>query len=304
MKSRRATIIVCLVLILPLTAFLQSCVVATKDTFIAPQIQSLYKGIYKVYPYMEKHIPMLVAVLPFVNVSDSQQGSQEARKGFYNHFISLPFKDMELYRLDNPLAKVGLTDPAAINKKSAQELARSLVSMPWSMERFPTSTSSLPSLYSQVSVGAKVRMVDTKLGEILWMGEHIVRIHEGGLSTNPIGLVATIVATAMNIQDIQLLRTCDDLFWEMLKTISVPTLAEALRPPVISLPVQDTKNMPKKAGDEIRVVIQGTLKMQAYFDIGEFQKYIDMREQADTPGVYKVVPGDNVRKAVITGSEG
>jgi hypothetical protein len=63
--------------------------------------------------------------------------------------------------------------------------------------------------------------------------------------------------------------------------------------------------LPKKAGDEIRVVIQGTPKMQAYFDIGEFKKYIDMQEQPDTPGVYlgiyKVLPGENVRKAIITG---
>ncbi|MDQ5984637.1 MAG: hypothetical protein CSYNP_00332 [Syntrophus sp. SKADARSKE-3] len=305
MNNRRAAFIICLALILPLTALLQGCVVATKDTVIAPEIQSLFKGTYKVYPYMEKHIPILVAVLPFVNVSDSQQGSQEVRKGFYNHFSSLPFKDMELYRVDNLLAKAGLTDPVVINKKTAQELGKILGVDAVVYGEISNFDKLFAVLYSQVSVGAKVRMVDTKSGEVLWTGEHVVRIHEGGLSTNPIGIVATIVATAMNVRDIQLLRACDDLFREMVKTIPVPTLAEALRPPVITLLVQDMKNMPKKAGDEIRVVIQGTPKMQAYFDIGEFKKYIDMQEQADTPGVYlgvyKVVPGDNVRKAVITG---
>jgi len=109
----------------------------------------------------------------------------------------------------------------------------------------------------------------------------------------------------MNVRDIQLLRACDDLFRDMVQTIPTPTIAEALRPPVIQLLVQDTKNQPKKAGDLIRVVIQGTPKMQAFFNIGDYKKHIDMEEQADTPGVYvgvyKVVPGDNVRKAIITG---
>jgi hypothetical protein len=70
----------------------------------------------------------------------------------------------------------------------------------------------------------------------------------------------------------------------MVKTIPVPTMAEALQPPVITLLTQDTKNLPKKAGDEIKVVIQGTPKMQAYFDIGEFKKNIDMQEVE--PGGY------------------
>ena len=158
-------------------------------------------------------------------------------------------------------------------------------------------------IYSSVSVGAEIKMYDTKTGNFLWSGQHVARIQEGGISTNPVGIIATVIATAMNLRDIQLLRACDDLFRDMVKTIPVPTRAEALRPPVITLLTQDTKNMPKKAGDEIKVVIQGAPKMQAYFDIGDFKRNIDMQEveAGGYLGVYKVIPGDNVTKAVITG---
>lgn len=303
--KRRFFNAICFFLLLPLMLSFQGCVVATKQTVIAPEIRSLFKGQYQVYPYMEKHVPILVAVLPFVDVSQSQQGAQAVRKGFYNHFSSLPFKDMELHRVDNILAKAGLTDPAVIQKKSPQELGKILGVDAVVYGEISNFDKLFAVVYSQVSVGAKVRMYDVKSGEMLWTGEHVVRIHEGGISLSPIGIVATIVATAMNVRDIQLLRACDDLFRDMVKTIPTPTLAEALRPPVITLLVQDTKNLPKKAGDEIRVVIQGTPKMQAYFDIGDYKKYIDMREQPETPGVYlgvyKVLPGDNIRKAIITG---
>jgi hypothetical protein len=113
-------------LLIPLLIGVQSCVVATKSTVITPQIQGMFKGTYKVDPYMEKHMPRTIAVLPFLNQAESKKGSDEVRKGFYNHFSSLPFKDMELYRVDNLLRKADLTDPAIIFKKSPKDLGNIL----------------------------------------------------------------------------------------------------------------------------------------------------------------------------------
>jgi hypothetical protein len=284
---------------------LQGCVVATDKTLILPQVSSLFKGTYEVAPSMRDHQPRTVAVLPFINRAASHEGSEAVRRGFYNHFSSLPFKDLELYRVDNLLRKAGLQDPAVINQTSPQDLGKILNCDAVVFGTVSDFDKLFAIIYSNVSVGAEIRMMDTKTGKMLWRGQHVARIHEGGISTTPIGLVATVIATAMNIRDIQLLRACDDLFREMVTTIPAPTIAEALRPPVITLLVQDTKNLPKKAGDEIRVVIQGTPKMQAYFQLGEFKKSIDMFEQEGEPGVYlgvyKVIPGDNVSRAIITG---
>jgi parallel beta-helix repeat protein len=281
------------------------CVIATESTIITPQITSLFEGTYKVDPYMEKNRPRTVAVLPFFDLSRSKQGFETVRRGFYNHFSSLPFKDLELARIDETLAKAGLTDPEQILKTPPQKLGELLGVDAVIYGEISDFDKLFLVMYSQVSVGAKIRMFDTKTGNFLWSGQHVVRIHEGGLSVTPVGIIATVVATAMNMRDIQLLRACDDLFREMVKTIPTPALADALRPPVISLLVQDTKNLPRKAGDEIRVVIQGTPKMRASFDIGDFKRRIDMQEQADTPGaylgVYRVLPGDQVDRALITG---
>ena len=281
------------------------CVIATKNTIIVPKITSLFEGTYKVDPYMEKHRPLTVAVLPFFDRSGSKEGFEAVRRGFYNHFSSLPFKDMELHRIDESLKKANLTDPEEINKTSPQKLGEILGVDAVVKGEISNFDKLFAVVYSQVSMGAKVEMYDTKTGNFLWSGEHVVRIHEGGLSTTPIGIIATVIATAINVRDIQLLRACDDLFREMVKTIPTPSIAEALRPPLIALLVQDTKNLPKKAGDEIRVVMQGTPGMRASFDIGDFKKRIDMQEQADAPGAYlgtyRVIPGDNVANALITG---
>ncbi|HOG16114.1 MAG TPA: DUF799 family lipoprotein [Syntrophales bacterium] len=281
----------------------QGCLVATKNTIISPEITSLFKGQYKIDPYMEDHRPRTVAVLPFVDQSGSKEGFEPVRRGFYNHFSSLPFKDLELYRTDDLLRKADLTDPEAISKKTPQELGKILGVDAVVYGDISNFDKLFAVVYSQVAVGADIRMYDTATGKFLWSGRHTVRIHEGGISTTPVGLIATIIATSMNVRDIQLLRACDDLFRDMVKTIPTPSLAEQLRPPVITLLTQDTKGLPKKAGDEIRVVIQGDPKKQASFSIGGFKKDIEMREiePGGYLGTYRVIPGDNVSKALITG---
>jgi hypothetical protein len=303
MRKKKLPRFVVSIILLPLLIGVQSCVIATKDTVLAPPIHELFKGTYKVDPYMEKHKPQTIAILPFVNVARSHHGSEEVRKGFFNHFSSLPYKGMKLYAVDNILRKAGLTDAEAISKMSSQELGKILGVDAVIYGEISDFDKLFAVVYSSVSVGAEIKMYDTKTGNFLWSGKHVARIHEGGIATNPIGIVATVIATAMNVRDIQLLRACDDLFRDMVKTIPVPTIAEALRPPVITLLTQDTKNLPKKAGDEIRVVIQGSPKMQAYFDLGEFKKNIDMQEvePGGYLGVYKVIPGDNIKNAMITG---
>jgi len=289
--------------LLLLTFALQSCLIATKDTIITPEIRSLFEGEYKIDPYMKSNVPKSVAVLPFIDLSKSKEGFEAMRRGFYNHFSSLPYKDMELYRVDDLLRKAGLTDPEIIKKTPPQELGKILEVDAVVFGQISNFDKLFLIMYSQVSVGAEIKMYDTKTGNFLWSGKHVVRKHEGGVSTNPIGIIATVIATAMNVRDIQLLRANDDLFRDMVKTIPVPRLAEMLRPPVITLLTQDSKGMPKKAGDEIKVVIQGTPKMQAYFNIGEHKKHIDMQEiePGGYYGVYKVLPGDNVEKAIVTG---
>ena len=290
-------------LIIPAVIFLQSCLVSTPSTLITPEIRSLHEGDYKVDPYMKKHVPLFVAVLPFVDLSGSKEGATAMRLGFYNHFSSLPFKDMELYKVDDLLTKAGLTDPDMIRKTSPQKLGAILGVDAVILGEVSDFDKYFLVMYSQVAVGAEVKMYDTKTGNFLWSGKNKVRKHEGGISTNPVGIIATVIATALNVRDIQLLRANDDLFRDMVKTIPSPSLAQAKRPPVITLLTQDTKGQSKKAGDEIKVVIQGASNMQASFDMGQYRKRIEMQEvePGGYYGVYKVVPGDNVEKAIVTG---
>ncbi|MBW1744976.1 MAG: DUF799 family lipoprotein [Deltaproteobacteria bacterium] len=289
-----------LLIILFGSLYLAGCVIAGKKTAIISDIKIAFKGTYKVDPYMEKHIPRTVAVLPFIDESKSQKGAEVVRRGFYNHLSSLPYKDMELFRVDHELRKAGLYDPDTINKTPPEKFKEILNVDAVIYGTISNFDKLFAGIYSQVSVGAEIKMYDTQ-GNFLWEGKHVTRIHEGGISSTPVGIVASIIASAMNVRDIQLLRACDDLFRDMVKTIPVAKYAQALRKPRIEMLAQDSKGRPGKAGDEIKVVMKGDPGMRAWFDIGDFKKGIDMTEvePGGYVGTYRIVPGDNIKDIII-----
>jgi len=301
-RKQRTTTISLLLIIMFASLCVFGCVAVGKKTAIVSGIEIAFKGTYKVDPYMEKHMPRTVAVLPFVDESKSQKGAEAVRRGFYNHLSSLPYKDMELFRVDHLLRKAGLADPVEVHKISPEKLKEILNVDAVIFGTISNFDKLFAGVYSQVSVGAEIKMYDTQ-GHFLWSGQHVARIHEGGISVTPVGIVASIIAAAMNVRDIQLLRACDDLFRDMVTTIPAVKQAEVLRKPRIEMLAQDSKGEPKKAGDIIKVALKGDPGMQAWFDMGDFKKGIDMAEvePGGYVGSYSVVPGDNIKDIVVTG---
>jgi len=291
------------VLSLILTVFMAGCATTGGGAGVVAKVKQAFEGTYTVDPYMEKNKPRTIAILPFVNEAKSQEGNEIVRRGFYNHFSSLPFKDMELVQTDHLLRKSGLYDPESLGSLPPGKLKEILNVDAVVYGTISNFDKLFAGIYSQVSVGAEIRMYEAATGNFLWSGEHVVRIHQGSLPTSPIGLISSIISAAMNIRDVQLLRACDDLFRDMVKTIPVIEAAKARRPPTISLLIQDSKGLPKKAGDEIRVFVKGTPGLSSWFDIGDLKKGIDLEEvePGGYVGAYRVIPGDNIESAIITG---
>jgi hypothetical protein len=280
-----------------------SCTVATQKTAISSQIEDLPDGEYEISEKITKNPPRSVAILPFVNRTDSDQAFEVVRRTFYNHFSSLRYTDLELYQIDALLGEANLGDAEALSHSSPKQLGDILGTDAVIYGEVTHYKRVYVGLYSQVAVGSRLRMIDTKTGELLWKGEHVARKHQGGVSTSPVGLILTAISTAMNVREVELFRTSDDLFRTMVQAIPSPTIGEARRPPKITILVQDAVGKPRKAGEIIRVAMEGDPRMQAAFEIGDFKRNILMREGSPGSyvGEYKVIPGDNVERAIITG---
>ncbi|MBW2006082.1 MAG: DUF799 family lipoprotein, partial [Deltaproteobacteria bacterium] len=174
-----------MILGLILLFMLLGCVVATQKDLVPPPIRSLYKGEYKVGEYLKDHQPKTVAILPFKNETKKEEAFEIVRRTFCNHFSSLRYGDLELFKVDQRLKKTGFTDPDEINKLSPQRLGKILGVDAVIYGRITHYDRAYAGVYSKVSVGAAVKMVDTKANEFLWSGQHVQSKHQGGVPTTP-----------------------------------------------------------------------------------------------------------------------
>ena len=279
-----------------------TCTLFTKRVAISPQIPIGVEGEYEISEELRKSPPRTVAILPMVNRTDSDQAFDVVRRTFYNHFSSLRYVDLELYQVDARLKEAQLTNAEEVAQTSPTRLGEILGVDAVLYGEITNYDRIYAGLYSQVSVGARLRMMDSKTGKLLWKGEHTARKHQGGFATTPVGLILTAVSTAISVREVELFRTSDDLFRTMVQAIPSPTLGEARRPPKITIFVHDAVGRPKKAGDLIRVALEGEGRMQGSFDIGDFKKNIPMREESSGSyvGEYRVLPGDKAEEAIIS----
>jgi len=280
----------------------------TEKTKIIPPIAASFKGEYRFDPSLLDRPPQTVAVLPFLNRTDQKEAFDIVRCSFHGHFSKLNYTPLPLFKVDHALSQAGLDTPEKVAQASPIKL-REILQVDAIIRGEVTHYERVyVGVYSQVAVGAEVWMLDGKTAKELWWAKDVSRKHGGGISTTPVGLILTAVATAFNVRQIELLRSSDDLFRDMVKTIPQPPLAQALRPPSISILAHDGMRRPDKhaqrLGDMIKVAMEGDPRKKAYFRIGDFKKEIPMREEepGTYTGVYKVMPGDFVEDALIVGT--
>ncbi len=291
-----------------LLAVMAAGCVYTAQTKITPPIVASFKGESRVDPYLLDHQPQTAAVLPFMNRTDKKEAFDIVRKSFHGHFSKLNYTAMPLFKVDDSLRQAGLDTPEKVAQTSPEKL-REILRVDAVIRGDITHYDRIyAGVYSQVAVGAEVRMFEGKSGKELWWAKDVSRKHAGGISTTPVGLILTAVSTALNLREIELLRSSDDLFRDMVKTIPQPTLAQALRPPNITILVHDgmrrSDRYANKVGDVIKVAMEGDPRMRASFRIGDFKKDLPLKEEETGTylGSYKIMPGDNVEDALITGT--
>jgi parallel beta-helix repeat protein len=279
----------------------------TQSTKITPPITIPFKGEYRFDKSLQDRPPQTVAVLPFLNRTGHKEAFDIVRKSFHGHFSTLNFTAVPLYKIDHALNQAGLDTTEKVAATPVSKL-REIVKADALVQGEITHYDRIyVGVYSQVAVGAEVRMVETKTDKELWWAKDVSRKHAGGISTTPVGLILTAVSTALNMREIELLRSSDDLFREMVRSIPQPTLAQALRPPAIAILAHDgmrrTDRYALKAGDVLKVALEGDPRKKASFRIGNFKTDIPMKEEDPGmySGTYKVLPGDFVEEALITG---
>ena len=66
-------------------------------------------------------------------------------------------------------------------------------------------------VYSEVKIGASLRITRVSTGAVIWRGKHTAVIRDGGLPLNPLSIIGGTISAGMNLRDEQMTRTTNDL---------------------------------------------------------------------------------------------
>lgn len=221
--------------------------------------------------------PSCIAILPLTAAGKTgTESTAKVRRALYAHLAPQAKRDIELARIDHVLKDASAETPESRRNLGVKLKCRALL-----IGEVTEYGSDFLGLYSRVSVGADLKLVDSDDGAVLWEGRHLARSHGGTLPLSPIGVAMGIVDAASNIRDEQILRVTDDLARRLVSTIpdnEISSLDDpAGQPPTIP-PRQSAKeflaSLEGKPADERRRALIAAVENHR-FPGGEGQLVVD-----------------------------
>lgn len=250
----------------------------------------------------EDDFPRQVAILPFENATNQVGLDQLVRRTFANHFSSKSYQDMKLPVVDEKVVQYEKSSGKRLLEASPREISAIVGSDGILFGRVTDYTRIYAAVYSQFGMEAEVWMLNARTGKEIFRLKESVRYHEGGIPTNPLSAVVTVVSTAMNLREIQKVRLVNELAYRFMEKIPAPTATAAYSRPVIKDVLSNASEGPFGPRRLVKAAMEGEPGLVATFDIGNFRKGIAMKEIK--PGIYSgeyaVLPGDTTRDMPVT----
>lgn len=167
----------------------------------------------------------VIAILPFTNQTDQTDLPELVRSAFYCHFSLLPFKDLEISVIDTTLKSSEKHQQKQYSSLSSRELRDLLGCQAVVYGEVTTFTRLYAGLYSQISIGAEIKIIEVAEGRTIWEDSFTTRFHEGGIPLTPVNAVFSVVKSGLNLRPTQELRAIDDLCRNLVTRIPRVTLS-------------------------------------------------------------------------------
>ncbi len=223
---------------------------------------SLQPVFFQVHQSYRDNPPECIAVLPFNSASGNKDsafggaGAREAmevRKAFYGHISPLNKRDIDLRQVDFALKTLSGKD-----RQKNSVIGKKLNCDSLMVGEVTKYGEGFFGLYSQVSVGAEVKIIRASNGEVLWEGKHVATSRGGSIPLSPLGVVSGLISAVLNLQEEQISRVTDDLARRLVSTIPDKNQVQYVSARVLNFRSGPGTNFPVKdklhRSDRIEVV--------------------------------------------------
>lgn len=224
--------------LLPLFVALASCAVSptyVNDAELARNNltdTSLNPVHYNIEESFKDAPPQCVAILPLVNKFEHQEKNlidktkklieltdeslEQLRWSLYSQLAPYSYRDVELVVVNQAL---DLLD----DKTNYSLLGKALKCDALLIAEVTDYQSGFFGVYSETSIGIKMKLIRAENGEQLWQGSHVAKNHGGSVPLSPIGIIMGLYSAAENLSEEQLVRVKDDVFRRLLSTWQQPS---------------------------------------------------------------------------------
>lgn len=193
--------------------------------------------------------PKTIAILPFANRTHNAEIADIMRIVFYCHLSVQPYTDVEIHVVDEKLRALEHTDADQIQKLPPQVLGRLLGADAIIIGEVTEFQRIFLGVYSQLSLGASISVVDTRNGRTLWQDKYTSRIHEGGVPLTLFEIPFVSIRSGLNLTDNVKIRAADDLSRYLAMRIPAPHIPNYSSKMAATHPVPITEYFLRPQGD-------------------------------------------------------
>jgi hypothetical protein len=166
--------------------------------------------------------PKSIAVLPFVNHTDTEGLENEFRLGVFGHIAVQAYRDVELSLVDSRLRDKGLLKNRAFTHVSIRKLGRILQCDAVVMGEVLNFDRIFLGIYSQMSIEGSITVWDTRSGTKIWTDEQSVRMHEGGVPLSLLDVPLISVRSGYNLMENNREDIVEDLSEQLVARMPAP----------------------------------------------------------------------------------
>jgi len=203
--------------------------------------------------------PVCLGVLPLVATKKEYEPTDILRKALHAYLAPSGIKLVPLQRIDqqiNPSLSEFNNLKNVSNASGCDTLITGEV-----IER----QSTFLGVYSEVKIGASIRITRVSTGSVIWRGKHTTVVRNGGIPFNPISIIGGTISASMNLRDEQITRTTNDLARRLITAI-----------PNLKYTDVDNDLLPKTLSAS---VVDSPLSVHAYIASIENQPLVDLLQE-------------------------
>lgn len=175
-----------------------------------------------------------VAILPFKNKSEKKGSEELLRKSF---FINLNIKGYDLLKLEEIDERLNLAaiNASNLDKEDVYKVGRIVKADALIFGTVTKCCKRFYGVYSQVILGAEMKMVDARSSNVLWQADHTEKTHSDAIPVSPFSIPEAVIESSINVREKVIADTADRLVKKFLVSIPDKEFDSSISANVISL---------------------------------------------------------------------